>query len=183
MDELLQDLLAYGRLAHTPVTLHKVNLEALVDAVLEQLEAEIESKQAVVEVQRPLPTVKANTAVLSQILLNLIVNALKFCPQGNPPKVHIGAVTEKTVRFWVKDDGIGIKPEYHDRIFRVFERLHGGNEYPGTGIGLAIVQKGVERMGGRVGVESEPGCGSRFWVELPAAESTHSSEDAHRPSD
>jgi PAS domain S-box-containing protein len=170
MDELLQDLLAYGRLTHTPVMLHDVNLEALVDSVLEQLRPEIESSRAVVEVQRPLPIVKANTAVLSQVLFNLIANALKFCPPKKSPCVHIGARTDKVVRFWVQDEGIGIRPEYHERVFRVFERLHGEKEYSGTGIGLAIVQKGVERLGGRVGVESEPGKGSRFWVELPGVD-------------
>lgn len=78
---------------------------------------------------------------------------------------------EKWVRLWVEDNGIGIAPEYQERIFRVFERLHGIETYPGTGIGLAIVRKGMERMGGRVGVESQPGRGSRFWIELPAAKS------------
>jgi signal transduction histidine kinase len=71
------------------------------------------------------------------------------------------------VRVWVEDNGIGIRPEYREKVFRVFERLHGQKAYPGTGIGLAIVKKGVERLGGRVGVESEPGRGSRFWFELP----------------
>jgi signal transduction histidine kinase len=71
------------------------------------------------------------------------------------------------VRLWVEDNGIGIAPEHRQRIFKVFERLHGEESYPGTGIGLAIVKKGVERMGGRVGVESDPGHGSRFWIELP----------------
>jgi signal transduction histidine kinase len=83
--------------------------------------------------------------------------------------VQLSALDGKFVRLWIEDNGIGILPEYHERIFRIFERLHGVGAYPGTGIGLAIVSKGVERMGGRVGVKSEPGSGSRFWVELPAA--------------
>jgi signal transduction histidine kinase len=73
------------------------------------------------------------------------------------------------VRLWIEDNGIGIAPEYQERIFRMFERLHAAGEYPGTGIGLAIVRKGTERMGGRVGVKSVPGTGCRFWLELPAA--------------
>jgi signal transduction histidine kinase len=97
-------------------------------------------------------------------------NALKFVPPNVSPHVRIHAESDGLVRLWVEDNGIGIKPEYHHRIFRVFERLHTANQYPGTGIGLAIVQKGVERMGGRVGVESAPGGGSRFWIELPTAE-------------
>jgi signal transduction histidine kinase len=73
------------------------------------------------------------------------------------------------VRLWIEDNGIGIAPEYHERIFRMFERLHSMDAYPGTGIGLALVRKGVERMGGRVGVESAGVGGSRFWMDLPAA--------------
>ncbi|MBD0344871.1 MAG: hypothetical protein ICV63_08605 [Coleofasciculus sp. Co-bin14] len=78
---------------------------------------------------------------------------------------------QKWIRLWVEDNGIGIAPEYQERIFRVFERLHGVETYPGTGIGLAIVRKGIERMGGRVGVESQLGQGSRFWIELPQVSS------------
>ena len=76
---------------------------------------------------------------------------------------------------WIEDNGIGIAPEYYQRIFRVFERLHGVESYPGTGIGLAIVRKGVERMGGGVGIESQANGGSRFWIELPKAVSSHES--------
>lgn len=170
MDELVQGLLAYGHLTHAPVHLSKVNLEMQVDAAIEQFSSEIEQKRAMVEIQRPLPSVKANTGVMSQIILNLIANALKFVPAERKPQVLIRAEKDGKVRLWIEDNGIGIKPEYHERIFRIFERLHGGNTYPGTGIGLAIVSKGVERMGGKAGVESVPGQGSRFWVELPAAD-------------
>ena len=147
------------------------------------------------EVCRPLPAVRANAAVLNQILSNLLSNALKFVVPKSKPclrisaeettsriespvsgangtpslDVKLSALDGKFVRLWIEDNGIGIQPEYHERIFRMFERLHGADSYPGTGIGLAIVRKGAERMGGRVGVESAPGSGSRFWVELPAA--------------
>jgi signal transduction histidine kinase len=77
---------------------------------------------------------------------------------------------DEWVRLWVEDNGIGVAPQHHERIFRTFERLHGLDTYPGTGIGLAIVRKGVARLGGQAGVESEPGRGSRFWVELRRAE-------------
>lgn len=195
MDGLVQDLLAYGRLAHTAVPVNTVNLDAEVKTAVSQFSEDIHAQRASVEVCSPLPAVKANAAVLNQILSNLISNALKFVKTGTPPHVRIraeeatsrldssgtkpngvpsldvrlSALDGKIVRLWVEDDGIGIQPEYHERIFRMFERLHGVGVYPGTGIGLAIVHKAAERMGGRVGVESAPGKGSRFWVELPAA--------------
>ncbi|HEU5126052.1 MAG TPA: CHASE domain-containing protein [Verrucomicrobiae bacterium] len=170
MDELVQDLLAYGHLTHSQMELSTVSLEHSVNAVLEQLADEIQTKGARVVVEHPLPSVKGNAAVLKQIILNLVVNALKFVPTDRTPEIRIRAERNQRVRLWVGDNGIGIKPEYHERIFRVFERLHGGNEYPGTGIGLAIVAKGVERLGGTAGVESKLGDGSRFWIELPCGD-------------
>jgi len=195
MDRLVQDLLAYGRLAHTAVPVSNISLEAEVKSALDHFAEEIESRGATVEVCAPLPAVKANPAILNQILSNVFSNALKFVlPETRPhlrisaeettsrmesPEaksngvpsldVKLSALDGKFVRLWIEDNGIGIQPEYHERIFRMFERLHGVGAYPGTGIGLAIVRKGVERMGGRVGVESVPGAGSRFWLEIPAA--------------
>lgn len=196
MDVLVQDLLAYGRLAHTAVPVSKINLEAEVNSALANFSEEIEARGAKVEVLGPLPPAKGNAAILNQILSNLISNGLKFVPPETKPHLRIfagqttlrggenvqGKMKEvppfdtefvslegKFVRLWIADNGIGIAPEYHERIFRMFERLHATGSYPGTGIGLAIVRKGVERMGGRAGVESAPGGGSRFWVDLPAA--------------
>lgn len=195
MDRLVQDLLAYGRLTHTAVPVTRVSLEAEVRTALEHFAEEIENRGAVVEVCSPMPPVMANTAVLNQILSNLFSNALKFTKPDARPHVRIyaeettsrwesalaksngipsldvqlSALDGRFVRLWVEDNGIGISREYHERIFRMFERLHGAGSYPGTGIGLAIVRKGVERMGGRVGVESDTTTGSRFWIELPAA--------------
>ncbi len=195
MDVLVQDLLAYGRLAHTAVPVSKINLEAEVNAALSNFSEEIEARGATVEVCAPLPPVKANATILNQILSNLISNGLKFVEPETRPHLRIlaeettsrmesaeaksngvpsldarlSALDGKFVRLWIEDNGIGIAPEYHERIFRMFERLHAVGVYPGTGIGLAIVRKGAERMGGRVGVESVSGAGSRFWLELPAA--------------
>jgi signal transduction histidine kinase len=102
---------------------------------------------------------------------NLLTNALKFTRPEAPPRVRIHAERAPgRVRLWVEDNGIGIAAEHRERIFRAFERLHGLQQYPGTGIGLAIVQKGALRLGGQAGVESEPGTGSRFWVDLREAE-------------
>jgi signal transduction histidine kinase len=107
---------------------------------------------------------------LAQVLANLVANAIKFVPPERTPDVRIQAEPrDGRVRLWVEDNGIGIALEHHERIFRVFERLHRAAEYPGTGIGLAIVRKAMERMGGGSGLESEPGRGSRFWIELPRA--------------
>jgi len=119
-------------------------------------------------VQEPLPQVLGHHATLFHVLANLLTNALKFVAPDVQPQVRIWAEEHAgRVRLWVEDNGIGIASEHRERIFRVFERLHGIETYPGTGIGLAIVRKGAERMGGRVGVESEVGQGSRSWVELP----------------
>jgi signal transduction histidine kinase len=125
-----------------------------------------------VNVHEPLPPVVGHEATLSQVLANLLCNGAKFVPPGRAPVLDVRAEARNgVVRLWVEDNGIGIQQEHQERIFGVFERLHGSEEYPGTGIGLAIVRKGVERMGGKVGVESSPGAGSRFWIELPTARS------------
>jgi signal transduction histidine kinase len=112
-----------------------------------------------------------NRVLLSQVFSNLISNGLKFIAPGTAPEVRVRAEpgAEGWVRTWVEDNGIGISSEYHEKIFQVFERLNDASAYPGTGIGLAIVRRAVGRMGGRVGVESEEGKGSRFWVDLPKA--------------
>jgi len=112
--------------------------------------------------------------MLIQGITNLVSNAVKFTVPNTQPQVDICATHEwqddqDWVRLWVVDNGIGIAPEHQERIFRVFERLHSNERYPGTGIGLAIVRKGLEQMGGHFGVESQLGQGSRFWIALPSA--------------
>ncbi|MDB6056264.1 MAG: multi-sensor signal transduction histidine kinase [Verrucomicrobiales bacterium] len=114
-----------------------------------------------------MPTVLANEPTLTQIIANLLNNAVKFTEPGVTPLIRFWCEQDaRTVRLSLQDNGIGIDRKYHDRIFRVFERLD-GKRYAGTGVGLAIVRKGVERMNGKVGLESEPGKGTRFWIELP----------------
>lgn len=170
MEGLIQDLLTYSRLSRAEATVAPVPLEAAVDAVLSGPVSDIKPPNARIEVKRPLPPVVGNRIILQQAVLNLVTNAMKFVAPGCDPLVRIRAETIGTaVRLWVEDNGIGIAPEHHQRIFRVFERLHGSEAYPGTGIGLAIVGKALERMGGKAGVESAVGQGSRFWIELPAA--------------
>ncbi|MBZ8179142.1 PAS domain S-box protein [Oscillatoria salina] len=171
MDNLIQDLLAYSRLGRTDIKLQRVNLQVAIAQVLSELESELQAQQAQVKVEQPLGFVIANSRILQQILLNLLTNALKFVPPEVPPQVRI-RTEEKNDRLylWVEDNGIGIAPEHQERIFRVFERLHGVETYPGTGIGLAIVRKGIERLGGSCGVKSILGQGSRFWLSLPKSE-------------
>lgn len=169
MDGLIQDLLAYSRLSRTQLKTEPVDLESVLDRVLMTFASEIRSKHALIEVGRPLPAVWAHPSTLEHVLANLVSNALKFVNPGTAPRVRILAEERGgTVCLSVIDQGIGVDPQYHERIFGVFERLHGPETFPGTGIGLAIVRKGVERMGGRVGVESQPGQGSKFWVKLRA---------------
>jgi signal transduction histidine kinase len=144
-----------------------VGLEAAVDKALSDLSHELSEKNARVDVVRPLPRVRANALPLGLALQNLIANAAKFVPAATAPVIRIRAEEAPgVVRLWVEDNGIGIASEHQDRIFGVFERLHTAEAYPGTGIGLAIVRKAMERMHGRVGLESEPGKGSRFFLEF-----------------
>jgi signal transduction histidine kinase len=106
-----------------------------------------------------------------QVFFNLIANALKFVGNGQLPRIRIWSEPQESrLRVWVADSGIGIPTQFHKKIFGLFQRLHSQSSYPGTGVGLAMVQKGIERMGGRIGVESESGKGSRFWFELRSSE-------------
>ena len=118
--------------------------------------------------QRTWRAIRDIAGTLRQVLANLVGNALKFSHPERSPLVRVRSEMKGgKVRIWVEDNGIGIAPEHCDRIFRLFERLHTSQAYPGTGIGLALVRKGAERMGGTAGVESELEKGSRFWIELP----------------
>ncbi|MBU1877395.1 MAG: GAF domain-containing protein, partial [Chloroflexi bacterium] len=170
LDTLIQDLLAYSRLTRAELSLQPTSLDLVVIESLAQLTAAIREQDAQVSIDGPLPLVLAQHTTLVRVVVNLLANAIKFAAPGVQPQVRVWAeVREGMVRLWVQDNGVGIAPAHQERIFRIFERLYGMEEYPGTGVGLAIVRKGVERMGGRVGVTSAPGQGSRFWVELPGA--------------
>jgi len=169
MDKLLLDLLAFGRSARAAMELGPVEVRAAWDAALFQCATQIEESRGRVEVLGPLPTVRGHEATLAQCLANLLGNGLKFVAPGVRPSIRFWAEDRGSwIRLWLEDNGIGIPRDQHERVFRVFERMH-GSRYPGTGIGLSIVRKGIERMGGKVGVESAPGHGSRFWIELPKA--------------
>ena len=171
MGVLIDDLLLYSRASRSELSFRPVRLNEAITDVLADLSAGIEESGAEIIVDDSLPVVAAHKEMLVQMVTNLIENALKFVPSGGTPRVRIrGERKGDAVRLWVEDHGIGIDARHQDRIFQVFERLHNVEEYPGTRIGLAVVAKGAGRMGGRCGVESTPGEGSRFWVELPSGE-------------
>jgi PAS domain S-box-containing protein len=173
MDALLQDLLAYSRMSRLELAHEPLVLADIVREVLAQMEPELEERGAGVTVELPadLPRVIAHSPTTVQAIANLLSNALKFVASEVRPRIIIrGETRGPYVRLSVIDNGIGIDPAHHERIFRVFERLHGPNEYPGTGVGLAMVRRAVERMNGAAGVESASGRGSTFWIELPRAE-------------
>ncbi|MFP4006966.1 MAG: PAS domain S-box protein [Spirulinaceae cyanobacterium] len=169
LDRLIQDLLNYSRLSRTEIEFQNVNLEQLVRNTLESLNVTIQERNAQITIEGSLGWVYSNSTILPQILINLIQNALKFTAPEIQPQIRLWSelVDENTRRLWIEDNGIGIKPEHQKRIFTLFERLHGSESYTGTGIGLALVNKGMERLRGRVGVESEIGVGSRFWLNFP----------------
>ena len=169
LDSLIQDVLAYSRLSRAEMKLEPVDLDTLVNEIIQQY-PNLQSAQARFAVHRPLLPVLANRAALTQCLSNLLGNAVKFVAPGETPRVSIWTERrEGQVRVWVADEGIGIEAAQQDRIWGIFERIHNRETYEGTGIGLSIVKKAVERMGGKIGVESEPDKGSRFWFQLPPA--------------
>ncbi|MFO7990862.1 MAG: ATP-binding protein [Thermoplasmata archaeon] len=171
MDRLISDLLKYGRLTHEAKEVKRVSLENVVKDVISDLEDEIEDSGAHLKTTGVFPDVTANKTMLKQCISNLIKNAIKFVENGKRPEIEIsGEKVGNEARVEVKDNGIGIPEEHQEKIFDVFERLHGRETYSGTGVGLAIVRKGIERMGGEIGVESTPGEGSTFWITLPLGE-------------
>lgn len=167
LSALLKDLLEYNRLSRNQFTLETVHLDVAVEQALGLIQDEIRVRNAEVSVQSPLPVVRGNLATVVLVITNLVSNALKFTSRGVQPKVRLWAEpSAEFIQLSVRDNGIGICQEDQQKLFEPFKRLNSKTDYPGTGLGLAIVRRAVERMGGSVGVESEPGKGSRFWLEL-----------------
>src|SRR5690606_7018683 len=155
MDLLIRELLAYSLIGRSEVTFAPVSLEDALSEARSQLKSDIAERNVVIDVEHPLPTVSAQHSLLVQVLSNLLSNAIKFVPPDRQPHIRVWA--EKPDGSWklfVEDNGIGIPAEHHERISRVFERLHGIEEYAGTGIGLAIVSRACAWMNGSCGVES-----------------------------
>ncbi len=171
MDTLITDLLTYSHLSTQEVTLQPVRLDDSVRRALKTFAAEIEKRGARVDVRVPLGWVLGHPTLLQQVIDNLLSNALKYSRGNVPPDIHIHVEEGKEFkRFFVRDNGIGISVENQARIFNLFERLHGVETYPGTGVGLTLVQKGVRKMKGKVGVISEEGKGSTFWIDFLRAD-------------
>jgi PAS domain S-box-containing protein len=168
MNRLVEDLLNYSRLGRIEIESAPVNVAEALKAAKEQIEEGLRDKVKISV--DPKLMVSANMAMLTQTFLNLINNGLKFYPPGQTPHVEVtGRRDGRNIVVEVCDEGIGIAPKHQERIFQVFERLHTTEAYPGTGIGLAIVKRGISRIGGKVWVESTPGKGSRFYISLPSA--------------
>ena len=166
MKQLIEDLLAYSRVGTRGKEFKPVPVEQALKRAVTNLRAAIEESGAEIT-HDALPTVNADEVQLAQLFQNLIGNALKFRGPAKP-HVHVSCLEkDDALEFHVGDNGIGIEPQYFERIFMLFQRLHTKGDYPGTGIGLAICKKVVERHGGRLWVESEPGKGSSFNFTLP----------------
>ncbi len=166
MRTLINDLLAYSRVNSQAQPFQPTNCEALLHDVLQNLALRLKETGAEVT-HDPLPMVLGDRTQLAQVFQNLIENAMKFHSE-KPPQVHIGVEQRDTEwLFYVRDNGIGIDPEYHEKIFIIFQRLHTRQHYPGNGIGLAIVKRIVERHGGTICVDSKPGEGSTFYFTIP----------------
>lgn len=164
MKRLVDDLLAFSRLHTEQRALLPTDSGAVLGAVASRLEAQVPGAEIVRE---ELPVVRADAQQLDQLLQNLISNGLKYQREGVAPRVHVSAQRDGELwKFAVQDNGIGIEPQYFERIFVIFQRLHGREEYEGTGIGLAVCQKIVERHGGRLWLESTPGQDTTFFFTL-----------------
>jgi PAS domain S-box-containing protein len=176
MGQLIDDLLAFSRLGRKPIEAALIDMDALVDEVWSQACAEARggARDAAPRLRRePLPAAWGDAAMIRQVLANLVSNAIKYSSRQAEPVVEISGSQEGTETLYqVRDNGVGFDMQYYNKLFRVFQRLHGADEFPGTGVGLAIVQRVVVRHGGRVWAQSEPGVGSIFTFSLPKKETT-----------
>jgi PAS domain S-box-containing protein len=168
MSQLIDDLLAYSRMERRSITSTIINPRKLIEALLGQREHEIKERGIQITIEEMCDKVQTDSESLSQALRNLIDNAIKFTRGVNDPKITLGGYkTESTCVLWVRDNGIGFDMQFHDRIYDIFQRLHTNDTFPGTGVGLAIVRKAMQHMGGRVWAESAPGMGATFFLEIP----------------
>jgi light-regulated signal transduction histidine kinase (bacteriophytochrome) len=176
MAQLIDDLLTYSRLELQELTAWPVNVRALVGDLLAERLDEIERRKIKVTVEIPFKFITCDAEGLAQVMRNLVDNAVKFTRETPEAQIQIGGrKTSKSRLLWVRDNGVGFDLKYHDRIFEIFQRLYTSDAYPGTGIGLTIVRKVMQRMGGEVWAESDLGKGATFYLEFPI-EKSHQSE-------
>jgi signal transduction histidine kinase len=169
LDRLIQDVLTYSRIALTPIERSPIDLEKLLLQIIQE-HPSFQAPQAEIEVISPILPVLGHEASLTQCVYNLLSNGVKFVQEGRLPRVRVCSEHQDgQVKIWFEDNGIGIPAEAQSRMFLMFQRFHPAGKYEGTGMGLTIVKRAAERMGGEVGVISEPGQGSRFWLSLPLA--------------
>ena len=168
MGVLIDDLLAFSRMGRAEMMKTRVDLGALAGEIIAGLEQENRDRDIVWEIG-PLPVVVGDVAMLRQVLINLIANALKFTRQRQQARIEIGSVSEHAdeTLFYIRDNGVGFDMKYVDKLFGLFQRLHDSQEFEGTGIGLANVQRIILRHGGRIWAEGSPGAGAVFWFSLP----------------
>ena len=170
MQHTLKQMLEYNSVMCEEVVLHPVSLDELVRGVLAEHRAVVQERNAEISCAPGLPLVRASASLLSQVISKVLANALLYTKEGTPPRVRITCENnEKHVVLRIADEGIGIELRHHERIFAIFERLHGHSQYPGSGVGLAIARRAAERMNARIWVQSDVGRGSCFCVELPKA--------------
>ena len=170
LDRLIQDVLSYTRIVNGEVPMEPVDLDRLLRDIVETFPNGQPLKPDI-RIKGTVPPVIGNQALLAQCVTNLVSNGAKFVSPGATPHVEISAevIADSSVRVWFRDSGIGIASENHERIFRLFERINSAAAYDGTGIGLTIVRKAIQRMGAEVGFDSEPGKGTNFWIQLKKA--------------
>lgn len=169
MNRLIEDLLAYSRIERRTLGTGRVVLSQVVEAVLAEHREEIEARGVDLQLRLDCAALTADREGVTLVMRNLLGNALKFSAQVPKPCIELGSSAgDGTCVFWVRDNGIGFDMKFHERVFEIFQRLQLSEDYPGTGIGLAIVRKAVQRMRGRVWAQSAPGAGATFYVELPA---------------
>ena len=168
MNQLIDDLLAYSRLERRELATDRIELAPIVNSLVEEKRRETTQRRIdfVIDVNRA--TALADSSGLAQSLRNYLDNAIKFTGKVAEPRIEVGSnENAESCVLWVRDNGIGFDMKYHDQIFNIFQRLNVTRDYPGTGIGLAIVRKAMERMGGRAWAESTPGHGATFYLEIP----------------
>jgi PAS domain S-box-containing protein len=170
LDAMIRDVLTYSRIIRAKGQLAPLDVDQLVRDIIQQY-PNFQEHENRIHIEGELLPMMGHEAFLTQCVSNLLVNAIKFVSPDKVPDIRVRTDRrDQKVRLWIEDNGLGIAPEHHSRIFNLFERIHGDLQFEGTGIGLSIVKKAAERMGGTVGLESRPDKGSKFWVELPATD-------------